>query len=109
MPHSVKETIKDAAKKKRVLRLAYRDLKGNTSIRNVEPYELRGNRIYAYCRKRKSIRQFDLSRISSAKMTHYAYLPKYPIRMNETLTKTASVRLALATQWFGPFDNAPLD
>lgn len=109
MPHSVKDTIAHAAKEKRVVRLEYRDLKGNVSVRNVEPYEFRGNRVYAYCRKRKSIRQFDFSRIQQAKITRYAFLPKYPIRIDERLSKVASVRHALSEMWHGRFEDAPLD
>lgn len=99
--------IEQAAREKHVLRLSYVDLKKQESIRNVEPYEIRNGMLWAYCRKKKGIRQFALDRIRSAKVTRYTYLPKYPDKITNPLEKTAG--LAFYVPLFGPYANAPVD
>lgn len=99
--------IEQAAKEKRVLRISYVDLKKQESIRNVEPYEVRNGKLWAYCRKKKGIRQFELDRIRSAKVTRYAFLPKYPDKITTPFEKIANYRFS--NIWFGDYANAPVD
>jgi predicted DNA-binding transcriptional regulator YafY len=108
--------IETSAKNKNVLRIKYTDLKDQASIRNVEPYEIRGDKLWAYCRKRKSIRQFDLNRIQQANVTKYTYFPKWPIKIgNDPLEKTASSSsytkwlYQIGNQAFGSYYNSELE
>ena len=102
-----KREIEQAAKEKRVLRIAYVDLKQQESIRNVEPYEIRDGMLWAYCRKKKSTRQFALDRIRRATVTRYSYFPKYPDKITTPLEKTAA--FVFADLVFGPYEDAPVD
>ena len=82
--------IHNAGEAQKVLRIRYRDKKDRVETRNVEPYEIKNDHLFAYCRKRKGIRQFHLERIESAKQTNYPYFPKWPIKLGEAMDKTAS-------------------
>lgn len=102
------EVIRKAGRDRRVLRIRYTDKQGRPSERNVEPYEIRGERLWAYCRKRKSIRQFDMNKIENPRVTRHTFFPKYPVRFDEGLKKTASIRAVLHGERFGPYEDAPL-
>jgi len=105
-----RKIFEDAAQAERTVRITYTDVKGDTSVRNVEPYEIRGNKLWAYCRKKKGIRQFDMNKIEKAKQTQYVYLPKWDIKMNDGLEKKASFYTnPLKDMLFGEYEKAPLE
>ena len=109
----IEQKIKDSAKDNKVLRIQYLDKKNEATIRNVEPYEIRNGKLWAYCRKKKGIRQFDLNRIQSARTTHYIYFPKWPVLLNETtLEKKAylnSYSYLIQDRLFGRYSDAQLE
>lgn len=102
------EIIREAGRERRVLRVRYTDKQGRPSERNIEPYEIRGERLWAYCRKRKGIRQFDMNKIENPRVTRHTFFPKYPVKFDEGHKKTASLRIRLNEDWFGPYEDAPL-
>lgn len=105
------KTIQKAAKNNKVLRIQYTDRKDDDSIRNVEPYEIRGDHLFAYCRKRKGIRRFDMNKMNSVKETQYTYMPKYPVKINEEMKKTASTKYdyMIGNQCFGDYESAMVE
>lgn len=99
--------IKDSAKTHSVLRIKYKDKKDQDSIRNIEPYEIKGDKLWAYCRKKKGIRQFDLNKVSGAIVTKYTYFPKWPVKLNEeSLEKSASHQYQIGNSLFGLYYEA---
>lgn len=105
------KTIRKAAENKKVLRVSYTDRKDDDSIRNIEPYEMRGDHLFAYCRKRKGIRRFDINKIGSLKETQYTFMPKYPIKMSDSLEKKASTiyDYMIGNYCFGDYESATLE
>lgn len=107
--------IKESAQNANVLRIKYTDVKDANSIRNVEPYEIKVDKLWAYCRKKKGIRQFDLNRIDNATVTKYPYYPKWPVKIgedDEAFTKAASIRYYLDNineKVFGSYSDAELE
>ena len=65
----------------RVVEIAYTDSKGFPTIREIEPYELRGNDLYGYCLSRNSIRRFDINKITNVRATGRSFSPKWPIQL----------------------------
>lgn len=109
-----KALAKSSAKDSKVLRITYLDSKNQPSIRNVEPYEIRGDQLWAYCRKKKGIRQFNLNKIQKAKVTHYTYFPKWPVKMDDGLVKKASSNheaqlYRIMSSVFGKYEDAELE
>lgn len=105
-----RKVFEDAADAGKTVRITYTDAKGDTSTRNVEPYEIRGTKLWAYCRKKKGIRQFDMNKIEKAKQTSYMYIPKWDVKMSEGQEKTAAFYTnALKDKLFGRYENAPLE
>ena len=45
------------------LRFTYEDSKGEVTQRHVEPYEIKGDRLFAHCLDRDSIRQFKIEKM----------------------------------------------
>jgi predicted DNA-binding transcriptional regulator YafY len=112
--NDIRAAIDQSAKENRVLRIKYTNQKDETQFRNVEPYEYKGDHLFAYCRKKKNVRRFDLKKIESAKLTSYTYFPKWPVKIGQTdLTKTAAFNnpylYTILTSLFGSYNNAILD
>jgi predicted DNA-binding transcriptional regulator YafY len=64
----------------------YVGTKGDVSIREVEPYEVRvdpkGRRhLYAFCTDKQSIRMFEIDRIKQVLATENAYEARWPLKM----------------------------
>jgi predicted DNA-binding transcriptional regulator YafY len=106
--------IKETAKHGKVLRIKYVNAKDENSIRNVEPYEIRNGKLWAYCRQKRGIRQFSMENIQSAKPTPYNYFPKWPVKLNEdALNKKASFDnpwdYHILEHLFGSYHNAEVE
>lgn len=105
--------IHDAGQNRHVLRIVYKDKQDRVQIRNVEPYEIKNDHLFAYCRKRKGIRQFHLDRIQKAKPTAYTYFDKWPVKLGEDFKKVASSinpwHYAIPTSVFGSYYNAQVE
>lgn len=74
-------SIERAASELRVVRITYLSNEGTISEREIEPYEIRGNMLFAYSLDKNSIRQFKLERILKATLTQKRYTPRWPIRI----------------------------
>lgn len=105
-----RSVFEEAARNRNTVRMTYTDAKGDVTTRNVEPYEIRGNKLWAYCRKKKGIRQFDMNKIDKAKPTKNIFIPKWDIKMNEGQEKIASFYTnGLKDMLFGEYEKAPLE
>lgn len=104
-----REAIRQAAKDGKALRISYIDRNAEYSIRNVEPYEIRNGKLWAYCRKKKGIRQFDISGIQSAKITRYPYLPKWPVKLDGMEKQAYDHWLYKIAACFGDYESAELE
>lgn len=105
--------LTQAAKQQKVVRITYKDKMDRIATRNVEPYELKNNHLFAYCRKRKGIRQFHLDRIEKAKPTTYSYFAKWPIKLGDELKKEASTlnpwTYRIVSHLFGDYYSAQVE
>jgi predicted DNA-binding transcriptional regulator YafY len=81
MNSSVMQVIQEGARKKKKIRFNYIDEKGKSSARTVEPYEIKGDLLYAYCDNRQAIRGFKLTSISSASRTDETFEPQFKIKI----------------------------
>lgn len=80
------DTIKQAARERKVLRIIYIE-KDNTSEgwRYVEPYSFSRDEgeqgLFAWDISKNGIRRFSLDRITQAEITEQTYTPRYPIEI----------------------------
>jgi predicted DNA-binding transcriptional regulator YafY len=77
----VMQVIQSGASKQKKIRFNYVDDKGKFSARTVEPYEIKGNLLYAFCDKGQGIRGFKLAAISSASLSEESFEPRFPIKI----------------------------
>lgn len=75
------QTIKEAAQHQQTVRIHYTDSAGKASERTVEPYEIKGDALYAHCLSGNGIRAFKLNGISSAVHTHERFEPRFDIKI----------------------------
>ena len=74
--------IREAARKTNTLTITYKDSKGEVTVREGEPYELKDGGLYMYCYERNSIRLFKLDGILKAKVNvGKTFVPKWPIKI----------------------------
>lgn len=71
--------IKSAADGQNLLQITYVDAKGKPSIRTVEPYEIKNDKLYAHCTVKDAIRAFNLDQIQSAEVHIVEFSPRFPI------------------------------
>lgn len=71
--------IKEAADTNTILLITYADASNQPSIRTVEPYEIRDDTLFAYCRVKNGIRAFKLNRIQGAELHLGQYEPRFPV------------------------------
>lgn len=78
------DAIAEAARRLCTVVINYTDVKGRTSVREVEPYSLRpgamgSTRFFAFDLSKQNIRGFRLDRISQAQETNNPYIPRYVV------------------------------
>lgn len=76
---NIYESMNRAANEGKILNITYRDSKGNISTRDTEPYEIKGDSYYAFCRDKSGIRAFVIDNIVSAIVTDSNYSPRWPV------------------------------
>ena len=76
---TVMSKIKEAASTTKLLQITYVDSQNKPSIRTVEPYEIKNEKLFAYCTVKDSIRAFNLDRIQSAELHINEFTPRFPI------------------------------
>jgi len=86
MDYQILETIKQAAKERRVLRIIYIEKDGTPEgWRYVEPYSFKefdeGIGLFGWDRGKEGIRLFMVNRIQNAEITEIEYSPRYPIEI----------------------------
>ena len=77
----VMATIRSAALAVQTVEIVYVDSSGQSSLREVEPYEFRGDKLWAFCLESNGIRQFTISKILDAKLTGRIFAPRWPIKI----------------------------
>ncbi len=87
MNYQVLETIKQAARARKVLRIIYVEKDGTSEgWRYVEPYSFSGDEhekaLFAWDLSKNGIRRFVLSRIDSLEITENSFMPRYTIEIN---------------------------
>jgi len=75
------DDIKKAGSEKKLLKITYRDLKGEITERITEPYEIRGSRYWGFCRTRDEIRHFIITGILETVVLDESYEPKWPVKV----------------------------
>lgn len=71
------EIINSGILQRKIIKITYRDKKGNVSQRRTEPYEIKGDKYYGYCLDKKSIRSFNIGGITRAELTDVNFEPKW--------------------------------
>lgn len=87
MDYQILETIKQAARERKVLRIIYIEKDGTSEgWRHVEPYSFSGDEqeraFFAWDLSKNGIRRFALNRIDSAEITENSFVPRYTIEIN---------------------------
>jgi predicted DNA-binding transcriptional regulator YafY len=80
-PQQAMANITQGATEFRTVALRYRDTSGDLSERVVEPYEIKGGKLFAYCQSRAGIRAFKVENILAAVLTDTSFEPKFPIKI----------------------------
>ena len=81
------DNIMNGAKEKKLIAIRYRNKDNGLSVRNVEPYELKDGKLFAYDPEKGSIRAFFTQNIEAAVLTDEDFEPRYPIKiLNTTLS-----------------------
>jgi len=83
---SILETIKQAAKERKILKIIYTEKDGTSEgWRYVEPYSFTdgndGQSLFAWDRDKDGIRRFVIDRIKEIEITNQEYLPRYSIEI----------------------------
>lgn len=73
------ETITGAARNFHTISISYADKGGTPTTREIEPYEIRGQHLWAFCLLRQQTRRFLIYSISSAVETPNIFSPRWPI------------------------------
>lgn len=73
------DEIVNSARDLKCVRIRYRDAKQAVTERNVEPYEFKNGKLYAYCHVKNGIRAFTVTNILSAGETNEHYNPRFPV------------------------------
>jgi predicted DNA-binding transcriptional regulator YafY len=79
---AVIDSIRQAGREKKLLKIQYRKLNNEISERVVEPYEIKDGRLWAYdTAKDDNIRQFLMVGILSAQVLEEVFDPRWPIKI----------------------------
>lgn len=74
-------TIERAATGQVTVVISYTDNKGAVTVREVEPYEIKQNKLFAWDVVRSGIRAFRLDRIQTIEPTNSRFEPRFPINL----------------------------
>jgi hypothetical protein len=77
------EKIKASGSNTNLVKIKYRDKKGNISQRYVEPYKLDGEDFWAYDPNKGGIRRFKIRNVRSVMPTNQNYKPRWDIEMDK--------------------------
>lgn len=75
--------ITEAGNNTSLIKIKYKDKKGNITTRKVEPYKIDGEDFWAYDVAKDSIRRFKLNQIKSTVSLKTKYEPRWDIEMNK--------------------------
>jgi len=81
LEEKVKSKIKKAGNNKNLLKIWYTDKKGDSTMRLTEPYEIRGDDYFGYCKLRNNIRRFKIKNINQANLSKKTYEPRWDIKV----------------------------
>lgn len=78
---AVIDVIREAARDLRIVTITYQDSKGMMTLRDVEPYEIKDGKLWAYCLLSGAIRQFTLGRILHIEILDATYRPRWAVKI----------------------------
>jgi predicted DNA-binding transcriptional regulator YafY len=78
---NIYNVIASSAKDLVLVKIGYKDSKGNLSERATEPYEIKNGKYYGFCLNKGSIRAFDLDGITYATKTREKFSPRWPVKI----------------------------
>ncbi len=82
MPNNeILANIVKAAMENKTVIITYKDKKGDMTERETEPYEVRGDKYWGYCKDKNSIRQFSLLNVTNARITQNTYIPRWEVKI----------------------------
>lgn len=73
--------IEKAASQQKLVRISYTDAKGITTIRTLEPYEIKDNTFFGFDTSKNGIRAFKITQISSIDILEIEFIPRFPIKL----------------------------
>lgn len=79
---TTEDVIKIGAQTQTLVEIGYTDSKGQSSVRKIEPYEIKdGNALYGYCHQKQGIRRFNMHNITFANNTENKFTPRWDIKI----------------------------
>jgi len=94
---AVKDILIQGGKQQKVLEMTYKKKDGSVVKRKVEPYELRGDTLWAWDVNDGHIKRFVIWRIRDAKVTKDEFEPRFDIKMSKAggVTLASSLEITL--------------
>lgn len=83
--NEVQNEIVKGAIQNNLVRIRYRDKDSNLTERNIEPYEIKGGKLFGYDPEKQGIRSFKLESITGARAENEAYEPRFPILIDNSM------------------------
>lgn len=74
---AIREIVNDAIQENKVLSIKYVDKKGTHSTRDIEPTEIKGDKLFGYCLNKGSIRCFIIDSILAVKPTEKIFTSRW--------------------------------
>lgn len=85
------DNIIESATSRNLLKIRYRDKSNQLSIRDVEPYEFKNGKLFAYDIDKGGIRAFTTNNIEAALQTDAPYEPRFPVKINSSILSDQSL------------------
>lgn len=75
------EILRQGGRQNLLVELSYFDKKYDQTLRHVEPYEFKGDGVYAFCHLRQGIRLFKIEQMENVRLTSEPFVPRWPIKV----------------------------
>jgi predicted DNA-binding transcriptional regulator YafY len=74
------DNIIKAGKEKKTVTITYTDSKGQVTVRETEPYEIKGDKYYGFSLDKNAIRSFTIGNISSVTVNDRTFVPRWEVK-----------------------------
>lgn len=85
------DSIMRGAVEQKLIAIRYRNKDNGLSVRQVEPYELKDGKLFAYDPEKGGIRAFLTQNIEAAVTTDDVFEPRFPIKINSSIMSDGSL------------------